>query len=332
MVKARVGIIGCGIGNLHAGNLARLDNGELAALCDLDPKRLQEATDKHGCRGFTSVETMLDTAPLDAVLICTPPYVRLPLIEQIAARGLAVFCEKPPASDMATARAVQRVLERAQVVNSVGFMYRWMQAADFAKSLIADRPVLVCQITGIWEVLFWAHDGKISRDYFYRDRAGGPLVEQGVHLIDAARFVLNDEVARIHARGANVVNSLSETFTVEESIQTSMQWRKGTVGSHVHCWAHHGQVFQILFAGVDFALTLDFGTNRVFGRSDGEAIDRKFDDEYYVTELRGFCQAVLNHDQSLIRGSYADACRTLAVATTAMQSIDMGLDLPVPHW
>lgn len=332
MAKARIGIIGCGIGSLHAGNLSRIDNGELAALCDLDEARLKTATDKYGCPGYASVEAMLDNASLDAVMVCTPPYVRMPLIDQIARRGVAVFCEKPPAGDMETARAAKRALDRAQVVNSVGFMYRWMQAADLVKSLIAGRPVLVCQITGIWEVLFWAQDGKISPDYFYRDRAGGPLVEQGVHLIDAARFVLDDDVTRVHARGANVVNPLSETLTTEETIQVSMQWRKGTVGSHVHCWAHHGQVFQILFTGVDFALTLDLGANRVFGRNNGEGVDQTFDDEYYVSELRGFCEAVRQSDQSLIRGSYADACRTLAVAATAMQSIDTGLDLPVPHW
>lgn len=331
-MKVRVGIIGCGIGSRHAGNLGRLDNGELAALCDLDPARLKTATDTYGCPGYANVEAMLDEARLDAVLVCTPPYVRMPLIEQTAARGLAIFCEKPPAGDMATARAAKRALERAQVVNSVGFMYRWMQAADLVKSLIAGRPVLACQITGIWEVLFWASDGKISSDYFYRDRTGGPIVEQGVHLIDAARFVLDDDVVRVHARGANVVNPLSETLTTEETIQTSMQWRKGTVGSHVHCWAHHGQVFQIFFTGVDFALTLDLGANRVFGRSSGEIIEQNFDDDCYLTELRGFCEAVLKRDQSLIRGSYADACRTLAVAATAMQSIDTGLDLPVPQW
>jgi len=211
-------------------------------------------------------------------------------------------------------------------------MYRWMHAADHVKSLIAGRPVLVCQITGIWEVLFWAQAGKVSSDYFYRDRAGGPLIEQGVHLIDVARFVLDDEVTHVHARGGNVIHPLSDALTTEETIQASMRWRKGTLGSHVHCWTHHGHIFQVLFAGVDFSLTLDLRANRVCGMNNGEFVEECYEDDGYVHELHGFCDAILQHDQSLIRGSYADACHTLAVAATAMQSIDTGLDLPVPHW
>ena len=331
-MKARIGIIGCGIGNKHAAGFAHIDNGELVAMCDLNEQRRNESVAKLGCQGFASVAQMLASVQLDGVMVCTPPYVRMPLLEELASRGLAVFCEKPPAGDLATARAAKRAFEKFPVINSVGFMYRWMQAADYVKALIAARPVVVCQITGIWEVLFWAKDGLISNDYFYRDRAGGPLVEQGVHLIDVARFVLDDEVARIHARGANLIHPRSDTFTTEETIQTSLQWRHGTLGSHVHCWTHHGHIFQVLFAGVDFSLTLDLAANRVFGRNNGQPVDQGFSDDYYVTELRGFCAAVLQKDQRLIRGNYADACHTLAVAVTGMQSLDTGLDLPVPAW
>jgi predicted dehydrogenase len=331
-VKARLGLIGCGFGKKHAGTLKQLPNGELAALCDMNEARLKESAAKFGCPGYTTVEEMLAKEKLDGVLLCTPPYVRMPLLEQLAARGLAVFCEKPPAGDLETARAAKRAFEKYPVVNSVGFMYRWMQAADYVKSLIAGRPVVVCQITGIWEVLYWAKSGAISRDYFFRDRAGGPVIEQGVHLIDVARFVLGDEVARVHARGANVIHPLSDEFTTEETIQVSMQWRKGTLGSHVHCWTHHGHIFQVLFAGVDFALTLDLKTNQVSGTNNGEAINKTFKDDYYTTELAGFCDAILKKDPRLIRGPYADACHTLAVAATAMRSIDLGADLPVPAY
>ena len=331
-MKAKIGIIGCGIGNKHASGFKNIDNGELIGMCDLNAERLNKSIERFGCPGFTSVDEMIEKGKPDGVMVCTPPYVRMPLIEDLARRGIHIFCEKPPAGEMETARAVRRALERYKVINSVGFMYRWMQAAAHIKSLIAARPVVVCQITGIWEVLYWAKDGKISSDYFYRDRAGGPLVEQGVHLIDVSRFVLDDEVTRVFARGGNVIHPLSKTFTTEETIQVSMQWRKGTLGSHVHCWTHHGHIFQVLFAGVDFALTLDLKENRVFGMNNKEKIDQAFTDDYYVSELRGFCDAILKKDQSLIRGDYADSCGTLAAAATAMQSLDTGIDLPVPAW
>jgi len=332
IMPAKIAIIGCGIGQRHAQSLQQIENGTLVAMCDLDEARLRAAADRFHCHGFTDWRTMLDQVQPDGVMVCTPPYVRMPLLEELAERGLAVFCEKPPAGDLATARDARHALARHGVLNSVGFMYRWMKAADYVKALIAQRPVVVCQITGIWEVLYWAEAGKISRDYFYRDRAGGPIVEQGVHLVDVARYVLEDEVTHVHARGANLIHPQSETLTTEETIQASYRWRKGTVGSHVHCWTSHLQVFQVLFAGEDFALTLDLGTNTVTGLNNGETVSVHFDDDYYAAEVEGFCAAILAGDQGLIRGSYADACHTLAVATTAMQSIDLGIDLPVPHW
>ena len=327
-MKARIGIIGCRHGSTHAGNFSKIENGELVGICDIDEHRLKQATDRFGCKGYEHYEKLLEKTKPQGVMVCTPPYVRMPLIQDLAQRGIAVFCEKPPAGDMETARAARRALEKNPVINAVGFMYRWAQAADYIKSLIGGRPVVVCQITGIWEVLYW----DVSTDYFYRDRAGGPLVEQGVHLIDVARFVLEDEVDHVYARGGNLIHPLSDTFTTEETIAVSMKWRKGTLGSHIHCWTHHGHIFELLFTGVDFALTLDLKTNQVRGTDRGEPIDSTFGDDYYVTELSAFCDAILKNDQKLIRGSYADSCHTLAAAATAMQSIDLGAPLPVPHW
>ena len=328
-MKARIGIIGVGIGCKHAANFARISNGELTALCDMNPTRLSDAIKRFGAKGYGKLEDMLNSEKLDGVMVCTPPYVRMPLIEQIASRGIAVFCEKPPAGDLETALSAMRALEKYPVINSVGFMYRWMDAATQLKVLIAGRTVAVCQITGFMPVLKWAREGGVSPDYFFKEKAGGPLIEQGVHLIDCARFILGDEVARVHARSANLLNPLTEKLTTPESVQTSMAWSKGTIGSHIHCWALNPHRFQILFSGLDFHLILDLNQNSVVGVNNNEPVDLKFKDDCYLTELEGFCDAILSKDQSRIRGSYADAVKTLAVAVAGMKSLDTGTDLAV---
>lgn len=327
MRPVRIGIVGAGIGRQHARTLAKVTGAQLVGMADLDPQRRAEATGEAGCPGYDSLAAMLAEAKPDGVLLCTPPYVRLELIERLATAGVAVFCEKPPALEEAAARAVRRVLDRSGVLQMAGFMYRYARVVEAARQRLGGRQVLICQIIGIWEVLFWMTPGS---DYFHRHRVGGPMVEQGVHLIDVARYVLGDEVVRVHARGANLAFPVSDQVQTEDTVQASLLWSRGTVGSHVHCWAHHGHVFELRFVGVDFALTLDLKNHRLHGTDGGESVDRTFPgDDYPLTQLQTFCDAIATGDRTPIRSTYADACRTLAVALAANRSVDTGLDLPV---
>ena len=92
------GIVGCGgIAQVHGETLHRLPGVKFAACADIRPERAEAMGKKYGCRAYSSLEEMLEKEELDALHICTPHYMHVPMAEAALAKGLAVFTEKPPA-------------------------------------------------------------------------------------------------------------------------------------------------------------------------------------------------------------------------------------------
>jgi len=74
MKTIRAGFIGAGsIAGVHLKYLASRKDVEVAALCDLDERILEEKRAAYGGRGFIDYQTMLCEESLDAVWLCTPP-------------------------------------------------------------------------------------------------------------------------------------------------------------------------------------------------------------------------------------------------------------------
>ncbi len=124
-----VGFVGVGgIAHRHIRSLEQLGGNRIVAFCDTMPDRATAAADEHGGTAYTELERMLLTEELDAVFLCTPPFVHAEPIEAITARGIAIFSEKPPAFDLAQGRRALAAIGASGVVSNVGFMYRWMMS------------------------------------------------------------------------------------------------------------------------------------------------------------------------------------------------------------
>lgn len=318
----RVGVIGLGWpGQTHARNASESGLAKVAAFADIDEAKARKAAEEYGGAAYTDYRVMLDRERLDAVFLCTPHFVRLEPIRAIAERGVALFCEKPPAFTLDEARECEAVIRAAGIVNSVGFMYRWAEISDRMRELLAGRPLIACLIRGAWPVIFWE---GIPPWLVVKEKSGGPAVEQGVHLIDVARYMTGQDVAEIHAFGANVIAPKSDHLTIEDTVSMNLRFSGGTVGSHLHNWSHTGWVWEVDCIGGGFRLTWDMAHNRLHGTVGSEEIDIKADDECYRAEVEGFLKAAGAGDQSLIRSSYADSVKTLAAMLAANESLDTG--------
>jgi myo-inositol 2-dehydrogenase/D-chiro-inositol 1-dehydrogenase len=80
-----------------------------------------------------SEDEVLDSC--DAVYVCTWTSEHARQIEKAVARGLAVFCEKPLAFDLATAQRMAAMVAESGVVNQVGLVLRRSPAYLWAKHL-----------------------------------------------------------------------------------------------------------------------------------------------------------------------------------------------------
>jgi len=94
--KVKLGIIGMGVmGRAHAANAAKLENTELAAVCDMHEETARKYGEQHGCRWFADAGEMLAAKLCEAVLIATPHYSHTTIGIEALKRGYHVLVEKP---------------------------------------------------------------------------------------------------------------------------------------------------------------------------------------------------------------------------------------------
>jgi predicted dehydrogenase len=224
----RFGIVGFG---LHAVKrlmpgfrLAR--NARVTALSRRDAGRARISAEEHGIsQAFASAEELCRSPQVDAVFIATPDSCHLSDTLVALECGKPVLLEKPMAMNAAEA---SRMVERAR---ARGLLLGIAQVFRFADSTRRLRQRVAAGDIG--HVVFarsefsylvaahsrtWIHDAAVA--------CGGPIADVGVHCIDALRFILDDEVARVSARARP-----SEFGNMEAAAVVSLEFRRSGLGA-----------------------------------------------------------------------------------------------------
>ena len=189
MTPLRVGILGCGsYAHRHANLLALPDEATLVAFCDRNEWKARAYADQYtgGAAGvFTDHVTMLDCADLDVLVVAVPPYGHTDEVEQAAARGVHLLIEKPIALTSEQGWRMVEAAEQAGIKTQVGFMFRFGAAVEQMKALLdsgeAGRP-------GLMSARYFCN--ALHADWWrVREKSGGQLVEQAIHIFDLALSV-----------------------------------------------------------------------------------------------------------------------------------------------
>ena len=98
--KLRIGIIGAGgiANNAHIPQIEKSAGGVVTAICDTDPVALARTGDRLGLdenHRFTNYEDLIACSDVDAVEICTPNYLHVPMAVAAVKAGKPVNVEKP---------------------------------------------------------------------------------------------------------------------------------------------------------------------------------------------------------------------------------------------
>lgn len=326
-----VGVIGLGriASQTHLKNLSTMTGVKVRAVCDVDVARAEEMGKTYSAKPYADFQEMLDQEQLDAVIICTPPTVRLEPIRLAAQKKIAVFAEKPPAARFEDALEIARVVQEHQIINGVGFMYRYSYAIDELKDLIADQRLSMIRSIFVCDP---ALDPAQPKWFFNKSLSGGPVLDQAIHVLDLTRYIAGD-VSTVQAFGANVIFPKTEEFTIEDSVTINLKYRSGAIQNHLHSWSCRNFKLEIELISDDmhvYVTPYDFhgkiGDQQVSGRPESN--------DFYRRELEEFFQAVREQDQSRIRSPYVDAVNTLATVMAANLSIDDNriIDLGQAPW
>lgn len=97
-----IGVVGLGYwGPNLARNFSQLPGCRLAALCDLDPDRLEKISPRHpGAARYANYEEMLEKADLDVVAVATPVPSHFQVAKAALLAGKHVLVEKPLAASV----------------------------------------------------------------------------------------------------------------------------------------------------------------------------------------------------------------------------------------
>lgn len=181
----RVAIVGFGkMGLLHATLLRNIPECKIVAICD--PQKLTKLKMRllnHKCNYYADYRKMLSKEKLDAVFLCTPPNVTQRICEDIADKGIAIFAEKPIATDYENSKRLYDLVKKHKVNNSVGFMKLYNPFYAKMKEILSSG-----KFGSIKELdsCIYIHSLTKKSDKWYFKKSisgGGVVVNLGIHLL-----------------------------------------------------------------------------------------------------------------------------------------------------
>jgi len=188
-----VAIIGCGlIGQKRASNLA---GSRLVSCVDQDMLRaLQVAKHADGCVATVDWREPLNRSDVELVIVATPHNSQAEIVRGAITAGKHVLVEKPAARHVSELQDLPALAAKHNVRVHVGFNHRYHRAFQEARRIVdsgALGPLLFLRAR-------YGHGGRIGYNKEWRSdpkmSGGGELIDQGVHLIDLARWFLGDFV------------------------------------------------------------------------------------------------------------------------------------------
>lgn len=203
---------------------------EILAMCDVDSATLEKSAARvetlQGKRPktFKNYEDLLKEDGLQAVIIATPPHWHA--LQFIAAldRGLDIYCEKPLAYDIREGEAMVAAAKKAGRIVQIGFQRRQSPAIRQVRDYIQQGgPGRIIEVEA--QINYRAdmrdatpQEPPASLDWdmwcgpapklpyspnighfawrFEKEYGQGHLVDWGIHLIDAARWILGETAPR----------------------------------------------------------------------------------------------------------------------------------------
>ncbi|HEV2226035.1 MAG TPA: Gfo/Idh/MocA family oxidoreductase, partial [Nitrososphaerales archaeon] len=110
-----LGLIGAGaIGRVHAKNIqTKIKGARLAAVADVDQNAAKAVAGE--AKIFSDYHDMIKDDSVDAVIICTPPFLKMDITKSAADAGKAIFCEKPIAVTLEDANKMVGLVKGAGI-------------------------------------------------------------------------------------------------------------------------------------------------------------------------------------------------------------------------
>ncbi len=224
----RVGVIGAGrIGQVHAEHLAhRVPGAVVLAVADINEEAARACAERLNIPTATGrVQDVFADPAIDAVVICSSTDTHARFIEEAAAAGKHIFCEKPIDHDLARIDRALDAVERAGVRLQIGFNRRFDPNFAAARRMVAEGRIGQPHLLRI-----------TSRDpepppIEYIRVSGGIFLDMTIHDFDMARYLVGSEVTQVFAAGGVLVDpAIGAAGDIDTAVVT-LWFENGAIGT-----------------------------------------------------------------------------------------------------
>lgn len=321
----RILLVGCGsIGERHICNLRHIAAGEIMA-CDTDLERLSLMKKKYDIDAFTELERALKQK-VDAVIVCTPPSMHIPVALAAINKNAHVFIEKPMSH---TLRGVNKLIKKAtgkKLVIFVGYNFRFHPGLRLVKKML-DKGKIGRVLSARAEFGQYLPDWRPLQDYrksyTARKELGGGIILDGSHELDYMRWLLG-EVKEVSCFASKLSRLEVDT---EDTAKILLKFEgEAVAGVHLDFVRRGytrncelvGEKGNIIWSYEDAAVKVYSAKSRSW-----RTFRTKADpNDMYIEEVKHFLRCISRKEKPLI--DVEDAKRTLEIALAAKRSARTG--------
>ncbi|HXY04520.1 MAG TPA: Gfo/Idh/MocA family oxidoreductase [Terriglobales bacterium] len=321
------GIVGFG---LHAvkrlmPGFALAKNCRVVALSRRDPEKARESARQFQIPlAFSSAENLCRSSEVQAVFVATPNACHVRDVLAAIECGKPVLCEKPMGVNGDECRQMVEAARRRKVLLGVAQVFRFEESTRHFRQRIAAGQ--------IGNVIFarseFSFPGGSSHPRRWLNNlaiaGGGPIADVGVHAVDALRFILQDDVVRVTARGF----SDRDSGDVEAAAVLILEFARGTLGTVAVSFRAEYRT-PLEFVGTTGVLRADNGLNverpiklelrRGWDVVEAETVSNQ---EAYARQVDAFADAVEGGSEFPVPGE--DGWQNQEILDAAYRSIKSG--------
>lgn len=222
--EIRTAIVGLGRAGwgLHAGPMSKIDAYKIVAAADMREDRRKEAEDTYGCRTYESIEPLLKKEKdLDLVVIATQSRAHAKESVMALKKGFNVLSEKPFAVSAKEGKKVIEAWKKSGKIFTVHQSARLGADVVYLKKFLKEDK----RIGRVFHIRRSQMGFARRKDWqTLRKFGGGSLNNNGVHGLDACRYILDCEVKDVWG-DLQRVNSAGDA---EDHVKVMLRAENGT--------------------------------------------------------------------------------------------------------
>jgi len=233
-----IAVIGFGPwGREIADTIGRIEDANLAAICDNYPNMLRRARrNMPDVTTYGDVSEVLADDSIQAVCVATPTHMHKDIVIAALDAGKHVYCEAPMAHTIEDAAAIAKAAQAHEdnLVFQVGLPYRtdpqYRSVHNFIRSGATGNPVFArgqWNSKQSWRSVSSNRDREIAQNWrLDASVSTGLLGEVGIHLLDTAKWYL--EVPPVSVTGFSSLAQWNDGREVPDTVQAIITFEDGS--------------------------------------------------------------------------------------------------------